>query len=195
LGLALAYQLASALLGTLTVKSSRRNAYQPGFTEFNLKIPIQSSVQLENSELSDSVSQNVVNLERLSIFAADDHWVNRKVLQTILSNLEIKKVEIFEDGDVLVDRFQRLGSTEIPHIVLLDIQMPRMNGFEVVSSLKNLDCVSPHFPCFVAVTAQVDEEAAILSSGFDFVIRKPFTPNELKQALQSICREHRNSFV
>jgi DNA-binding response OmpR family regulator len=68
-----------------------------------------------------------------------------------------------------------------PDVVLLDIMMPRMNGYDVCRALK----ASPTAPKIVMITAMTstEDELAALAAGADDYIRKPFRPEDILRAV------------
>lgn len=69
-----------------------------------------------------------------------------------------------------------------PDVVLMDLQMPKMNGIEAVRRMRQLDCMAG--ARIVAHTAAADiGDDAILKAGFDAVLRKPATLSRLVATL------------
>jgi CheY-like chemotaxis protein len=75
------------------------------------------------------------------------------------------------------------------NILLVDIQMPNMSGFDFLSSMRtsNVWCELP----IIAVTARamLGERARILAAGFDGYIAKPFAPDIFVEMVRSILGE------
>ena len=68
-----------------------------------------------------------------------------------------------------------------PDVVLLDIMMPRMDGYDVCRALK----AAADPPKIVMITAKTsaEDELAALAAGADDYVRKPFRPDEILQAI------------
>lgn len=115
--------------------------------------------------------------DKESILIVDDYEVNIDMLEAILESLEYNvytAMSAAEATEILNDSDKR------PHMVLLDIMMPDVNGFEFCDMLKE----NPHtrdIPVIFVSAAESDEERekAFESGGVDF-IRKPFDITEIK---------------
>lgn len=101
------------------------------------------------------------------------------ILQLVSAVLRLHRVEVA----TAVDGVAGLALAQVmkPDVVLLDIMMPRMNGYEVCRSLKEFDD-PPKVVMITALTSPEDELAA-LTAGADDYIRKPFTPQDILQAV------------
>jgi DNA-binding response OmpR family regulator len=101
------------------------------------------------------------------------------ILDLITTILRPARVEVATavDGEAGV----ALAQVMRPDVVLLDIMMPRMNGYEVCRALKG----GPHAPKIVMITAMTstEDELAALAAGADDYIRKPFRPEDILKAV------------
>jgi len=109
-----------------------------------------------------------------TILVAEDQQHVLKLISYKLENCGYRVVTA-EDG---VDALAKIRS-EKPTLVLLDVMMPLMTGFEVLAAVKQ-DAAIKHIPV-VLVTAQSTEEEILhgLELGAEDYITKPFSPNEL----------------
>lgn len=75
--------------------------------------------------------------------------------------------------------------------LLTDIQMPAMNGFDLLKAIRTLDAPQAHGLPIIAITARSDmDEAYFRSQGFAGCLHKPFTVHELLTTVsQAICKE------
>ena len=75
--------------------------------------------------------------------------------------------------------------------LLTDIQMPAMNGFDLLKAIRTLDAPQAHGLPIIAITARSDmDEAYFRSQGFAGCLHKPFTVHELLTTVsQTICKE------
>ena len=85
-----------------------------------------------------------------------------------------------------------LAKTNIPDLILLDIMMPGMDGYEVCAQLKK-DPVMRNIPV-IMLTAKdaVREKVKGLDIGADDYVTKPFNLNELKARIKSVLRRYRD---
>jgi Response regulator containing a CheY-like receiver domain and an HD-GYP domain len=120
------------------------------------------------------LNNNTSNSAPQKILIVDDHIVNRKLLAGILKEEEYELVEA-EDGEEAV----KLAFKELPDLILLDIIMPKKNGYEVCSELQS-DNRSVNIP-IIFLSAKTDTEAKIKGlelGGADYVT-KPFSREEV----------------
>ena len=120
------------------------------------------------------------------ILAVDDQPENLELLQAILVE-EGYTVTFARDGVEALAAVDR----EVPHAILLDLMMPRMDGLEVCRRLKRVRAT-----CFVPIillTALSDVESKVrgLDAGADDFLNKPFQRAELLTRLRSLLRIRR----
>lgn len=121
-----------------------------------------------------------------SIVIADDHLLIAKALTVIIDSFRKYKV-LYEvpDGKALVEQFKH--KRHIPDIVLLDINMPEMDGFETA---KWLTQYHPDI-LILALSMQNDEQTLIkmIKAGARGYLVKNIHPNELEKALDSLVEK------
>jgi CheY-like chemotaxis protein len=106
----------------------------------------------------------------MRILVVDDDTVMRNVFSVMLKRANFE-VDVAEDGLIGVEMWGK-GKYDI---VLMDVQMPRMNGFEATFSIREKErALGGHTP-IVAVTAYALEkdEAQCLAAGMDAYLSKP----------------------
>jgi DNA-binding response OmpR family regulator len=101
------------------------------------------------------------------------------ILDLVTMILRLARVEVATavDGEAGL----ALAQVMRPHVVLLDIMMPRMDGYDVCRALK----AAPDPPKIVMITAKTstEDELAALAAGADDYLRKPFRPEEILRAI------------
>ena len=125
--------------------------------------------------------------KRQKILIVDDSKLNRDILKEILG--ETYNYLEAENGNQAI---QMIGENIGIDLMLLDINMPQMNGFEVLKIMKRSQCIAetPVNIPIVAMTANAfkeDEEMA-LSVGMNGHIAKPIDVDKVEQVLCSILR-------
>ncbi len=110
------------------------------------------------------------------ILLVDDEIGNLNVLKRMLNKVGYKNILTAQGGQEGVDIY----SKELPDLMVLDLKMPGLNGFEVMSYLKSKSLGDDYHP-ILALTAQQDEETrhAALTSGAKDFIAKPFDLPEI----------------
>jgi two-component system chemotaxis response regulator CheY len=118
------------------------------------------------------------------ILIVDDFVAIRKILQRMLRQTGIVIAEIYEAGDG--EEALELLKTKAVSLVLADINMPKMDGLQLLAALKN----SPewrHIPVVMITTeggaTQVAEAVKLGAAGY---VRKPFAVDQIKEKLAGI---------
>ncbi len=117
---------------------------------------------------------------KITILVVDDE---PRYLWTIRLNLEARGYIVLEaqDGESALD----IVLTEVPDLVLLDVRMPGMDGFEVCRSIRQFSAVP-----IIMLTAMAQELDKVrgLDSGADDYITKPFSSDELLARVRAVLR-------
>ena len=120
-----------------------------------------------------------------TIVIVDDHLLIAKAISSIIDSIAGYHVLYeAENGQVITERF--INPVNVPDIVLLDISMPLMDGFETAKWIKeNHPSVK-----IMALTMQGDDESLIkmIRSGASGYLNKNIHPSELEKALNGICK-------
>lgn len=118
-----------------------------------------------------------------SIMIVDDSAAIRKITKRIIDRTEIQFDEIHE-ADNGRDAFEKLGLFYVD-IILCDINMPEMNGWEFLKKVRELPACGNIKIIMVSTDNTNDIIDKIRSSGADNHITMPFTPEKLKKILIS----------
>ena len=112
----------------------------------------------------------------LRILVAEDNRVNQILIESILKKLG-HRIETAPDGQAAVDAFAR----ETFDLVLMDIQMPRLDGLEATREIRRREEGSGRRTPIVALTADVVEstEVRCREAGMDAYLLKPFARDEI----------------
>src|SRR5215470_2574735 len=112
------------------------------------------------------------------VMVVDDAYSELKVMESILRNAGHHVVTLI-DGEALEDKVSR----ERPDVLLLDIVLPKRNGFELLRSLKK-NAQTNTMPIFlVSSKNQESDKAWGKRQGADDYLTKPFTPDQLVTAV------------
>jgi len=116
-----------------------------------------------------------------TILVAEDQQHVRSLIEYKLRNSGFVVVAV-EDGNAALQQAEEI----IPDLVLLDVMMPLMTGFEVLSALKK-NQKTKDIPILM-LTAQSKEDEVLkgLELGADDYITKPFSPNELAARVKTV---------
>jgi two-component system, sensor histidine kinase RpfC len=118
-----------------------------------------------------------------NILVADDNRTNRNVLAAILETAG-HTVEMVDDGDVALDALERGGHD----ILLLDVNMPRLNGIEACKMWRQIEGGRSHLPIAgVTADATAETERACLDAGMDVRLTKPVNAQSLLETIDRLC--------
>ena len=111
------------------------------------------------------------------ILITDDEPHIRLLLEQALEDLEDYDVEFFfaENGEVALEIIR----TEKPGLVLLDVMMPKMNGFDVCRTVKHQWGMDDVFIIMLTAKGQVYDKEKGQEVGADLYMTKPFNPDEI----------------
>ena len=118
--------------------------------------------------------------EALDILAAEDNSVNQLLLDHILRTTG-RSFRIVGNGRLAVASYR----IHAPKLVLMDISMPDMNGFEATAAIREIEAVSGVHTPIIAVTAhaQAEDRARCFEAGMDDYITKPVSPDLLTEKI------------
>jgi putative two-component system response regulator len=120
------------------------------------------------------------------VLIVDDEYIGRETLQSVLEG-EGYELEMAENGFQAIEKAKQL----LPDVILLDVMMPGMTGFEVCQRIRS-DPQIAEIPIII-LTALDDRESLLnaLKAGADDFISKPFDRFELRARLLGITRLNR----
>ena len=178
LGLAITKKFVEELGGTITCKSEPGNGSEFICT-YHFKIGTEKDLEQEQDH-----GETEEKFAGKRILLVEDNDLNREISREILEN-EGMIVEEAEDGDVAVEKV-RNSAPGYYDLVLMDIQMPRMNGFDASRAIRALkDQRLANIPV-IALTANAFEEdkKAAMESGMNGHVAKPVDIKELRKELK-----------
>ena len=118
--------------------------------------------------------------DNVRILLAEDNPINQKLTVILLAKSGFK-VDVVENGQQAVDAVSK-GDY---HVVLMDVQMPVLDGLEATQRIREQEQPGKHIP-IIAMTAHVmqgDQERCV-EAGMDGYISKPLNPKELMDAIE-----------
>lgn len=122
-------------------------------------------------------------LRGLNVILADDDNVNRTVTKKLLEKLGCQVTAVSSGVDCLA----AITASSMPFkIILLDLHMPEMDGFEVARKIRKFQ--SRNWPLIIALTASAEEriKERCLQVGMNGLIRKPIILHEIAEEIRTV---------
>lgn len=149
----------------------------------DLEVVDEPIVEVEEAELVEELPEEpALPGIGLTVLIAEDHPVNRKLLKIFLEKAGAHVV-LAEDGQESTECIAR----EKIDIVFMDIQMPRMNGYEATEWMRNNGYTQPVIAC--TASAQEHEKEQCLSYGMNDILPKPYKRQEVIDIMLKYTRQ------
>ena len=177
LGLAISQKLARLMGGSITVESQLGMG---SVFQLNLKFKI-----VEKVKIITAPRKNSHQFESFKMLMAEDNEYNQLLSKVILEKLGAEVI-IANNGQEAIDIAKKEKDLKL---ILMDIQMPVMNGIESMQNIKNRGITIP----IIALTANAlkGDREKFINEGFDEYLSKPFSQIELYSVLSKFIKlEH-----
>lgn len=174
LGLSISKKLVEAMNGEIGIVSTEGVG-----STFWFEIPLKKSEEVVQT--TAEVLTEELDIKPLSVLVAEDNLPNQFLIKTILSKLG-HHVEIANNGLEAYEMMQ--DSNNVFDLVLMDMQMPEMNGLESTQQIRMLPGHEGNVP-IIALSANSYEESyeAVIASGMNDYLSKPVNIEALKKTL------------
>jgi two-component system sensor histidine kinase ChiS len=192
LGLPISKQLVELQGGEISVVSELNKGSTFSFTlpisredceaQTNKKIPMSLNFSSESANLPFSQYDNLKNYENNNtILIVDDESVNRRILKNLLESLNLNIIEATNGKDAM-EIVQKIK----PDLILLDIMMPGMSGFEVCSILRKKFTLFDLPVIMLTAKDRIEDLVNGFESGANDYITKPFSRHELSSRITTL---------
>ena len=185
LGMSIAKNLIELMGGTIEVESEQGKG-----TTFTIRVsfPLTSEISADaEQEASENGKENrraakSVDVSDIRLLLAEDNPINQEIACAILVG-EGFQVDVAEDGKVAVEMISQ-AEPGTYSAVLMDVQMPVMDGYEASRAIRALDDERAEIP-IIAVSANTfeDDRLAAKNAGMNAHLSKPYTPEMLIEIL------------
>lgn len=176
LGLSICRTLVDHMGGRIGVESTEGKGSTFWFT-----LPYKSATMAETTIKKPEISTISIERDKLVILIAEDNESNYKLFESILK-YDYHLIHAW-DGQEAVDMFREHN----PQIILMDINMPVMDGYEATQEIRKYSAKVP----IIAITAfaYASDEQRVMESGFDAYMPKPINARILKAQLADIMQK------
>jgi len=177
LGLVLSKRLTEALSGTIEITQHALGEGSTFVVSFPAKYSTQSKIRQKSRSNAQSLGLLKGKLDNLNVLLVDDSIDNLLLAKRLLVRSGAQ-VDTANDGIEALNKAES-GSYDI---ILMDIQMPRMDGYEAMGILRSKGCQIP----ILALTAHamLEEKQKSLAAGFNGHLTKPLNFDELVQSIE-----------
>jgi len=172
LGLAISKNIVEMMNGKIWIESELGKGAGFIFT-------FQAARALEKDNTENTINEEIdVRFDGRRILLAEDLEINREIVEIMLESTLIK-IDCAEDGERAVAMFSE--SPEKYDMILMDVQMPKMDGYEATRAIRGLDIAKAAAIPIVAMTANVFREdiERCLAAGMNAHLGKPIVFNEM----------------
>lgn len=180
LGMSIVAQLVKLMKGTISVDSELGKGSQ-----FIVSIPFKIS---EQKEIKTVEPTNNFSMEGIKVLLVEDNELNMEIAETILGQYGAI-VTTATDGQIALDTFAQ-NKPDTFDIILMDIMMPNMNGYEATEAIRKLDREDAKIIPIIAMTANAfdEDKKKALASGMNGHIAKPI---DFKALLSEVSKNLR----
>jgi two-component system sensor histidine kinase EvgS len=192
LGLAITKKLTELMNGTISVKSKLNEGSKFTVIFNNLNV---SDRNINYSNKEYEWSKNNIEFDNVNLLVIDDIEKNIEIVKGYLNRFNINVYGALS-GKEGINKAREIN----PHLILLDIRMPELDGYEVLSILKQ-DPKTKHIPVIAFTASAMTKEIDGLKEKFDGFLMKPiqheilmnylikFTPNKFSENISEVKKE------
>lgn len=176
LGLTISKQLTELQGGSISVESEEGRG-----STFFVELTFEKSESSSDEAKSITAHQDSTkSLSGLKVLLAEDNLVNQKVMVRFLERWNVE-MKVVDNGEEAVEAIKESNYD----VVLMDLQMPKMDGYEASEHIRKLDDPYKRKIPIIALTAAALKEVRekVYASGMNDFVTKPFNPAELEQKL------------
>ena len=185
LGLTITKNIVDLMRGKIAVESEEGKG-----TEFTITLPLRVNANPRRKEAlpePGGPATEEVSFSGRRILLVEDNKINQMIAQKVLEKAGFE-VDIADDGTVAVEKVRGAAPGQYD-LILMDIQMPIMNGYEATRQIRALDSPLARIP-IIALSANALEEDKrnSLESGMNDHVGKPFDVKQLLELLRGYLK-------
>ena len=183
LGMAISKKLVEEMGGTITFESKKGVG-----TTFVIRVPFKIDLDADKREESKDVSEK--SIKGMHVLLAEDNELNMEIAEFLLQN-EGAEVTKAWNGQEIVELFRKSESGEFD-VILMDIMMPIINGYEAAKRIRSLDREDAKKIPIIAMTANAFTEDRIRAkeAGMDEHVAKPIDVELLIKVIHKLVKHN-----
>lgn len=183
LGMSITKSLVDLMGGTISITSELGKG-----TAVTIDFENRISEAVEPKSDESATASAAADLEGKKILLVEDSELNREIATDILEEQGLI-VDTAEDGDIAVEKMKNAVPGQYD-LILMDIQMPRMNGYDATRAIRNLSDPSIAMIPIIAMTANAFEEDKqnAYNAGMNGHLAKPIDVPKLIETLSAILK-------
>ncbi len=181
LGMAITKSLTGLMGGTIEIES------EPGVGT-TVRLEFENAIAEPVDPTSAISDKAILNLNGKKILLVEDNELNREIAMEILEEEGII-IDTAEDGDIAVEKMRTATEGQYD-LILMDIQMPRMNGYEATMAIRRLpNAHAANIPIFAMTANAFDEDKRnAFAAGMNGHITKPIYVPKLIETLSEVLQ-------
>ncbi len=183
LGMAISKKLVEEMGGTITFESEKGVG-----STFVIRVPFKIDLDADKREESKDVSEK--SIKGMHVLLAEDNELNMEIAEFLLQN-EGAEVTRAWNGQEIVELFRKSESGEFD-VILMDIMMPIINGYEAAKRIRSLDREDAKKIPIIAMTANAFTEDRIRAkeAGMDEHVAKPIDVELLIKVIHKLVKHN-----
>ena len=183
LGMAISKKLVEEMGGTITFESEKGVG-----TTFVIRVPFKIDLDADKREESKDVSEK--SIKGMHVLLAEDNELNMEIAEFLLQN-EGAEVTKARNGQEIVELFRKSEAGEFD-VILMDIMMPIINGYEAAKRIRSLDREDAKKIPIIAMTANAFTEDRIRAkeAGMDEHVAKPIDVELLIKVIHKLVKHN-----
>lgn len=187
LGMAVVKSMVDLMDGVIKVDSKIGEG-----TEATVKLVLKP---LEKTVPSNDEDTHIISLKNMRALLVEDNELNREIAEALLNESDII-VETADDGDRAIEMVKD-SKPGYYDFVLMDIQMPRKNGYEATRAIRELnDPRLSNIPIIaLSANAYSEDMKRSIEAGMDAHASKPINMDNLERMIRSVLRRKRADFI